>query len=138
MDLTGISDTDRIKFNTALNRFEPVAATFIPSPGVIAKANGAGDNLDSSSLSESLTQVKGTKKMEINPVAVTEDNSEALLNVVSAPGAPGGIMFPRLTHLEAGGLSLVNSGLVIYVTSIDATFTSIGFWGIEAGVWIKL
>ncbi|MHA2403982.1 MAG: hypothetical protein ACXADH_13385 [Candidatus Kariarchaeaceae archaeon] len=64
--------------------------------------------------------------------------SDAILNVAAGAGAPGGILFPRLTHTEAGGLSLLNDGLVIYVTSTDATFTSVGFWGIEAGVWVKL
>jgi hypothetical protein len=138
MDLTGISDTDRIKYNTALNRFEPADATFIPAAGVIPKANGAGDNLDSSALSESINQIKSTKRIEIKPVGATEDVSDAILNVAAGAGAPGGILFPRLTHTEAGGLSLLNDGLVIYVTSTDATFTSVGFWGIEAGVWVKL
>ncbi|MHA2403983.1 MAG: hypothetical protein ACXADH_13390, partial [Candidatus Kariarchaeaceae archaeon] len=31
MDLTGIADGNRIKYNTALNRFEPADATFIPA-----------------------------------------------------------------------------------------------------------
>ena len=48
-----------------------------------------------------------------------------------------GVLMPRMTHTEAGAITGVN-GLVIYVTSTDATFTAVGFWGYEAGAWVKL
>ena len=44
---------------------------------------------------------------------------------------------PRLTAAEAGALVATN-GMMIYLTSTDATFTQRGFWGFEEGVWVKL
>jgi hypothetical protein len=29
-------------------------------------------------------------------------------------------------------------GLIVYVTDTNATFTALGFWGVENNVWIKL
>jgi len=44
---------------------------------------------------------------------------------------------PRMTAAQAVAITAIN-GLMLYVTDTDATFTSIGFWGYEAGTWIKL
>jgi lysophospholipase L1-like esterase len=43
----------------------------------------------------------------------------------------------QFTAIEASALTPAN-GDFIYVTSTDATFTSIGFWGYENGTWTKL
>ena len=41
------------------------------------------------------------------------------------------------TAIQASALT-AEDGYLIYVTSTDATFTSVGFWGYENGVWVKL
>ena len=43
----------------------------------------------------------------------------------------------QFTHTEAGALTPAN-GDVIYVTSTDATFTSVGVWAYENSSWVKL
>ncbi|MBC3756851.1 hypothetical protein H7U19_00440 [Hyunsoonleella sp. SJ7] len=43
----------------------------------------------------------------------------------------------RFTAAQASALTAVN-GDFIYVTSTNATFTTIGFWGYEGGAWVKL
>jgi hypothetical protein len=132
IDLTGISDGQIIGYNLALNRFEPVDKVAVTTVGNIPKTNGAGDNYTNSALDETANQIKSTKKIEVNSGA-SEDIATALLNLVGV----GAMMFPRLTAVQAGTLPLLD-GFMIYVTSTDATFTSVGFWGVENGGWIKL
>ena len=46
-------------------------------------------------------------------------------------------MTAQYTATAASALTAVN-GMIIYVTSTNATFTSIGNWARENGVWVKL
>jgi len=48
-----------------------------------------------------------------------------------------GVLFPRLTGVQALAITGVD-GLMLYVTAISGLFTSVGFWGYENGVWVKL
>lgn len=48
-----------------------------------------------------------------------------------------GFLLPRMTHTQAGAITTTD-GVVIYVTSTDATFTAIGIWARENGAWAKL
>lgn len=43
----------------------------------------------------------------------------------------------KYTASAASALT-ASDGLLIYVTSTDATFTSVGFWGYENGAWVKM
>jgi len=47
------------------------------------------------------------------------------------------LFFNPITAAKASGITAAD-GQMIYVNSTDATFTSVGFWGRENGVWIKL
>ena len=67
-------------------------------------------------------------------IGSTNPNSSAILEISSTNK---GVLIPRMTATEAGAITGVN-GLFLYVTSTDATFTSVGFWGYEAGAWVKL
>ncbi len=49
----------------------------------------------------------------------------------------GAVLLPSNTATQASAITPVN-GMIIYVTTTDATFTSVGFWGRENGTWIKL
>jgi hypothetical protein len=42
-----------------------------------------------------------------------------------------------MTHTIAGSITATN-GMLIYVSSTDATFTSVGIWAYEGGAWTKL
>lgn len=32
----------------------------------------------------------------------------------------------------------LDDGAIVYVTNTNATFTTVGFWGLENGAWVKL
>lgn len=49
-----------------------------------------------------------------------------------------GVLFPRMTAAQGSAIGSPANGLVIYVTDTNGTFTSVGFWGREAGAWVKL
>ena len=49
----------------------------------------------------------------------------------------GAMNIGGLTATEASALTAAN-GDIVYATTTDATFTSVGFWGYEAGAWVKL
>lgn len=48
-----------------------------------------------------------------------------------------GFLPPRMTATQASAITPVN-GLMLYVTDTNGTFTAVGFWGYEAGAWVKL
>jgi len=52
-------------------------------------------------------------------------------------GDGAGQNIATLTATEASALSSPANGKFIYVTSTNGTFTSVGFWGREANVWVK-
>jgi hypothetical protein len=129
--LTAIADGHILKYNSGLLRFENVPSLTTPSTNVIPKGNGAGDDFVDSGLSENLTQVTSEKRIEINSGA-TENVAQSGLNIVE-----GTFMMPRYLAANADLLSLIN-GTMIYVIDTNATFTSLGVWAVENGVWIKL
>jgi hypothetical protein len=45
--------------------------------------------------------------------------------------------FNPISATQAGTIT-ASDGQMVYVNSTDATFTSVGFWGYEAGAWVKL
>lgn len=48
-----------------------------------------------------------------------------------------GLLPPRMTAEQASAITAAD-GLILYVIDTDATFTSVGLWCYEAGVWVKL
>lgn len=67
-------------------------------------------------------------------IGTTTDNTEALVELVSTDRA---FIIMRMTAAQAAAITAEN-GMMLYVTSTDATFTSVGFWGYENGAWTKL
>lgn len=61
-------------------------------------------------------------------------NASALVDLTSTTQ---GLLLPRMTATQGSAITGVD-GLMIYVTSTNGTFTSVGFWGYENGAWIKL
>lgn len=68
----------------------------------------------------------GSNLSSINASAVLEINSTTK-----------GVLLPRMTATEASAVTGVD-GLILYVTSTNGTFTSVGFWGYENSTWVKL
>lgn len=132
LNTTGAIDGSILTYSNISSGFEISDPINITASGNFPVANGTGNNYTTSSLSEITTQIESSKKVEINSGAI-EDITSALLNV----SGNGAIMFPRLTAIQANSLPLLD-GFVIYVTDTDVTFTSVGFWGVEVGAWIKL
>jgi len=69
--------------------------------------------------------------------AVTTQTTGAALEVKSTTGV---FMPPVMTGAEATSLETAGApnGGIIYVTSTDGVFTSVGFWGRIAGTWTAL
>jgi hypothetical protein len=51
-----------------------------------------------------------------------------------------GLGFLKLNSITAAAASAITAanGMIVYVSDTDATFTSIGFWARENGVWVKM
>jgi hypothetical protein len=133
LNVAGVSNGQILIYNSATNAFESGDNTAVSSSNNIPKANSAGTDYEDSSLTEVTNQVQSVKKVEINE-GVMEDDSEALLNLASTSKY---FLPPRMTAAQAGALTPTD-GALIYVTTTDATFTSVGFWGVESGAWTKL
>lgn len=66
-------------------------------------------------------------------IGTLNPNSAAAIEIVSTTK---GFLTSRMTSTQASAITPTN-GLSLYVTDTNATFTSIGFWGYEAGAWKK-
>lgn len=61
-------------------------------------------------------------------------SAAALLELASTTQA---FIIMRMTAAQASAITAAD-GMLLYVTDTDATFTSVGVWSREAGVWVKL
>lgn len=90
--------------------------------GVYAKASGGGNNYalicDGGSVG----------------IGTTAPDTNCLVELASTNQA---FRIMQMTSAQAGGIAALN-GMMLYVTDTDGTFTSVGFWGYEAGAWVKL
>ena len=68
-------------------------------------------------------------------IGATTPNASALLDLASTTK---GLLLPRMTSTQGSAIASPADGLMIYVTTTNATFTSVGFWGRENGAWVKL
>jgi len=57
--------------------------------------------------------------------------------IVEIASTTSGLVIPRMTATQGSAVTGIN-GMMIYVTSTNGTFTSVGFWGYENGAWVKL
>jgi len=67
-------------------------------------------------------------------IGATSKDASALLELSSTTQ---GFLVMKMTAVQASAITPVD-GLILYATTIDATFTSVGFWGYENAVWVKL
>lgn len=67
-------------------------------------------------------------------LGTTSPNASAVLDIVSTTQ---GVLMPRMTGVEVLAITGVD-GLVVYATATSGAITSVGFWGYEAGAWVKL
>jgi len=67
-------------------------------------------------------------------LGVASPDASALLQMDSTTQ---GLLPPRMTAGQGSAIAPVD-GLIIYVTSTNGTFTSVGIWAYENGAWTKL
>ncbi len=85
-----------------------------------------------------ISDVSGASRrwaMNGTTTSLTATTPSAALDIQSTTG---GLKLPTMTATQGSAISSPADGLMIYVTSTDATFTSIGFWGRLSGVWVAL
>jgi hypothetical protein len=63
-------------------------------------------------------------------------NSATTVQVLTVSGL-GYLKLEGITATAASAITAAD-GMIVYVTNTDATFTSVGFWARENGVWVKL
>jgi hypothetical protein len=131
LNIGAITNGQGIAYNSGTLAFEPVDLLSINSFGFVPVSDGT--DLVNSSILENGSQVQFGKQVAINEGGAIVD-SDALFNLVSTDKY---FRIMRMTAAEAGLLPL-NDAAMIYVTTTDATFTSVGFWGVENGAWVKL
>lgn len=68
-------------------------------------------------------------------IGTTNPGNDAALEIVSTTK---GLLMPRMTAAQAGSISSPTDGLIVYVTTTDATFLTVGFYGRQSGAWAKL
>lgn len=56
---------------------------------------------------------------------------------VQITSTDSGLKLTPMTAAQASAIT-ASDGLMLYVNTTDATFTSVGFWGYENGAWVKL
>jgi len=102
---------------------------------VIRVAKAAQDlHFEFETSSKVLFESGGSVGIGIDDAGATSVNSVALLELSSTTK---GFKLMEMTAAQASAITAVNS-LMVYVTSTNGTFTSVGFWGYEAGAWVKL
>jgi len=62
-------------------------------------------------------------------------DASAILDAVSTTK---GILIPRMTGAQASTITSPATGLTVYITTTNGTFTSIGYWYYNASAWTKL
>jgi hypothetical protein len=62
-------------------------------------------------------------------------DASAILDAVSTSK---GILIPRMTGAQASVIATPATGLTIYITATNGTFTSTGFWYYNGSAWTKL
>lgn len=134
LNLAGIANGNILKYNSGTLGFEVGDNLAVPIANTIPKSNAGATDYEASSLSESTNQVLSAKKMEINSGAA-EDDANAILTLASTTKY---FTVPRMTAVQASAIAVVEDGAILYVTTTNGTFTSVGFWGMEATVWTKL
>lgn len=67
-------------------------------------------------------------------IGTTSPSANAKLEITTTTLAP--IKLTPMTATQASAVT-AEDGQILYVNSTDGTFTSVGFWGRENGVWVK-
>ena len=131
MLFTGLANGQILKYNAANSRWENADQISTGTNGKIPVSNGS--NYTDSVVSQSSTQVSSTRKIEVNKTGgAMQDDANAVINGQGGPYKIGG-----LSATAASALPLTD-GYFTYVNTTNVTFTSVGFWGVVAGAWVKL
>lgn len=92
--------------------------------GVLIQGNTLGTNNYGFVSDSQSSNGFGTATPSLNAIAEFTSTTKAAIKLTP------------ITAAQASAITAEN-GMEVYVSDTDATFTSVGFWGYEAGAWIK-
>jgi len=76
--------------------------------------------------------------LEIDDYTIYNDSmTVSMTNDFALTSTTGAFLPPRMTAVQGSALTPVD-GMIIYVTTTNGTFLTIGFWGYENGAWVDL
>lgn len=131
LTITGIANGDLLVYDSGIPGFKNQPAPGVGTNGSIPLA--AAGTFVASSVSEDVGQVYSVKKVEIKPAGgAAANDAAAVLNINGGP-----LLMTPVSATTASTYSLTD-GYAACVNTTNGTFTSVGFWGVIAGAWVKL
>jgi hypothetical protein len=93
--------------------------------------NGGGD-YSNKLVSKWTDATHATRTSEFSITGVSSGSAQTVFSV-------GGQGYVKLLGLSATTASALTpaAGMIVFVTSTDGTFTSVGFWGYDGSAWSK-
>jgi len=131
IDMSGVADGDVLVYDNGTGGFIVGQRRAVVTTNYLPVSDGS--DYVTSSIKENTGGIEIAKKVEINDGAI-ENDLNAALNVASTTKY---FKPPRMTAAQSSAITK-SDGAMLYVTTTDVTFTSIGFWGCENNVWVKL
>jgi len=123
-------------FNIDANQDVGIGIT-IPAP---ARLNVRGENDLAGTLGLLVENSSGTDILRVqnNGSVVVGTSAADASAVLEVQSTTQGFLPPVMTAVQGSAISSPAEGLIIFVTTTDATFTVIGFYGREGSAWVKL
>lgn len=116
-------------------------ASFDYGARIIATQNGASGtyvptDLIFSTYTES-SQNAGQFVLSTNGSVGVNNGSPSASAVLDVASTTKGFLLPRMNATQASAIATPPQGLQVFVTSTNATFTSIGWWGYNGTAWVR-
>jgi parallel beta-helix repeat protein len=78
-----------------------------------------------------------TQLLVQHPTGISNASTVDAVAALEIQSTTQGVILSKMTAAQAAAITAVE-GLMLFVTSTDATFTSVGYWAYEAAAWAKL
>jgi hypothetical protein len=127
---------------SSTNTIAPVLRLQRTSTGT--SANGIGASIDfnvttngGSDYTNKLVSkwINATHASRLSQFIITGNNAGSPIDLIKFDSR-GYTQLTGITATEASALT-ASAGMIVFVTSTDATFTSVGFWGYDGSAWSK-
>lgn len=95
-------------------------------------------NFYTQSTAQRAMRITSTGLSSLSDSATNTENVNSVLTISALDNTDRAhLYFKPKTAAQASGIT-ASDGMITYVNSTDATFTTVGFWGYENGAWVKL